>query len=374
MVTSIVILALVCLPLYLFPSGGLQLTHLFLLLSFLALILRKNFYLRINILQELVLVLGLYALVVELVYILNGAPFKSVMSALHILFSFVFLTAFSFLADKKNGAFLMKYALFVSAFIALGGVIALGFSVSVDNGSARSVGTFNNPNQLGYYALCFGCIVWLLRETHNLTLIAYLVGMLLALFLSAVSLSKASSVSLLMVFALSFFKSRPLFVVPFCMAVLGIAIVFAPLWLDVLEDLSIFHRLSSIGSGNDDSAEARGYHILLDRNWNQLLFGSGLAGVKAYVGHEVHSTIASFYANYGLIGGALFSAILVVWMNRIFKSFGFVGLLIICGAPMAYGLTHNGSRFTIFWLLVALSFAVASQTKFSCCNYRGTLN
>ena len=38
-------------------------------------------------------------------------------------------------------------------------------------------------------------------------------------------------------------------------------------------------------------------------------------------------------------------------------SFGFIGIFLINLPPMLYGITHNGIRFTIFWILISLTLS-----------------
>ena len=81
------------------------------------------------------------------------------------------------------------------------------------------------------------------------------------------------------------------------------------------------------------------------------------------VGHEVHSTLGSVINNYGFLGLILFSAVLAIWAFRLWQSYGAVGMISIAGPAMLYGITHNGIRFTIFWLLFAASMAMARNTR-----------
>ena len=138
------------------------------------------------------------------------------------------------------------------------------------------------------------------------------------------------------------------------------------LWLinsGQLADYKFVARLSGLGSQGDDSLAGRGYGVLTEVGAFQFLFGFGAQEVRQLVGHELHSTVASFFANYGVFGGLLFLGFLALWCGRVWRSLGLIGVLIIVVPPMMYGLTHNGSRFTIFWLLVAMSYAIPDEAR-----------
>ena len=91
-----------------------------------------------------------------------------------------------------------------------------------------------------------------------------------------------------------------------------------------------------------------------------MLFGLGSQNAREIIGHEVHSTLGSVLNNYGLIGLTLFGTVIFSWAKRIWNAHGFIGLICMVGPPMLYGITHNGTRFTFFWLLFAASLAMAN--------------
>jgi hypothetical protein len=207
----------------------------------------------------------------------------------------------------------------------------------------------------------------LLRYERKVSSAVFWFFMGVAVFLAIASLSKAAMVSIILVLLLAafvFLRSRAEIIIGGSIALLLVFYVCYLYWNGFFDELRFIQRLEGIGAGNDDSAEERGYHLIFEADWHELLFGMGLTKVKALVGHEVHSTIYSFFANYGMVGGVVFVMILTIWAWSVFRSYGFFACLLICGAPMAYGLTHNGSRFTIFWLLISFSLAVTHKKNF----------
>ncbi|WP_165404520.1 O-antigen ligase family protein [Pigmentiphaga kullae] len=283
---------------------------------------------------------------------------RNTLPAFYIAFScFIYIAMRQWLSDTKNLIFCVV-GLAAAALIAVGGVFFMGYGSTIDFEGGRSIGTFNNPNQLGYFSVCLfslAAALYLRGSISRLILLAFIVT---AVFLAIASLSKAAMVAcafgvLSIVYRMS--KSKAGILLGLLLSAILVLASFFLFTSGQLDDYKFTHRLSSIGSQSDDSLEGRGYGILLDVDAIQLLFGHGSEGVSKILGHELHSTIGSFFANYGLIGGILFIVFLIFWFKKTWNNYGFTGLLTIVVPPMLYGLTHNGSRFTVFWLLLALS-------------------
>lgn len=363
-------LGIALLPIYLWSSGGVQLSHAILFIGAAIIIIRHG--LGLEQLGGVFGLLFLYAALAGAFFLAQEPVSKNLSPILHVFFSWIVYLAVRVWCSTEYEWRLAARATLVAAGIAVIGVLALGYSATGGAGVAhgtveadaayRSVGTFNNPNQLGYFSVCLASFsaLFFLRGVISRRTVFLFFGA--ALFLSTASLSKASMVSCalgLAVLSLVVAKSRAQFA---CGMVALLALVVVLAWLASaghLDQFKFFNRLTDIGGQSDDSLEGRGYQILLNAGAMELLFGYGLARVDEIVGHEVHSTIASFFANYGLIGGMLFVLLLALWARRVFKTFGVIGLISIIVPPMLYGITHNGSRFTIFWILIAMSMSAA---------------
>jgi hypothetical protein len=123
--------------------------------------------------------------------------------------------------------------------------------------------------------------------------------------------------------------------------------------------LNKFHfveRLQSIGEDSDDNLTERGYRSPFQHGAVGFLVGLGDERVKDIVGHEVHSTFWSYLMKYGVVGLGLFLTFWYLWIRRTMAEFGLLGVLLINMPASIYGITHNGSRFAIFWLMIGLSF------------------
>lgn len=342
------------LPLYLWSSGGVQLAHFVLAVSAAAVILVNGF--RIDTPGRLLVLLAAVITAREGVAAAHGASVESILPIFYTGFCcLIYLAMRIWLADYKSWRFLIV-GLFFATLLAVAGVLVMGYGATVDFDGGRSVGTFNNPNQLGYFSVCLFSLLALLYLRGRISLFWLLLFIAASIFLAIASLSKAAMVACAAGIFFIWFrvgrtqKSVYLGAAVACCILLALGVMLSS---GLLDDYRFVRRLAGIGQQDDDSLAGRGYGVLFDVNATEFLFGYGSQAVRAIVGHEVHSTIGSYFANYGIVGGLLFSAFIILWLKRVYAIFGFVGLMSICMPPMLYGITHNGSRFTIFWLLVA---------------------
>lgn len=352
------------LPIYLWESGGIQISHIVLALSCLIYFLWKGF--KADLPEFFLLLLALYIFVRESVVLLGGdTDMRSFFPAIYMFFNLIIFTTIRRLASNYCGKKWLSYGIFAAAGIATIGVLALGYKITADQEGGRAVGTFNNPNQLGYFSVCLYSMAVILYRESNISKSWLLVLVCTALFLAVASLSKAAMVSMALsvffiIFVLS--KSKRLLPISLISFFLILATVYYLTITGYLDQFAFFRRLMDIGSQSDDSLEGRGYTILIQAGALEFIFGFGTTQVKNIIGFEVHSTIGGVFINYGIIGCSLFLTFLIVWMKQILKNFGWLSFFIIAFPPMLYGLTHNGIRFTMFWILLGLSFS-ASQLK-----------
>jgi len=104
--------------------------------------------------------------------------------------------------------------------------------------------------------------------------------------------------------------------------------------------------------------EERGY----DRIWNNpeyLVYGSGEGGFKRFkettlIGaHEIHSSVGTLFFCYGFTGAIIFGIFVIVALRG--SEFR-VWLLVM--PAFAYGMTHQGLRSTLLWVLLATVIAL----------------
>ena len=65
--------------------------------------------------------------------------------------------------------------------------------------------------------------------------------------------------------------------------------------------------------------------------------------------------------SYGLIGFLIFFTLIFIWILDINKTYGLRGVICVCAPSLLYGLTHNGIRFSMFWILFAISIYLSKR-------------
>ncbi|MXP13333.1 hypothetical protein GRI44_00980 [Altererythrobacter confluentis] len=353
--------AIATFPLYIFPSGGLQPSHFFFLLVAGISIYRHGPLRQIWV--ELMAILAVYILIVELASGAYPNELQHLANPAFFLFNFLLMTG-SYRVISRYGASTLNTGVAVAISIALGGAILGGFSLQGGGQIDRGVGFFNNPNQLGYFSVCITSLSTLIYINNSVSFFRLMILLSLSLFLSVISLSKAA---MLANFLTIFFAARPLgrwgtkqtiwAASPALLLGLG-------LWISQSGAFDHYHfveRLANMGSENDSSAAERGYFAFLQGGIISQIFGLGSVETYKIVGHEVHSTLAVIWNTYGLVGFLIFVPILVIWGRTSYKSFGPIATLALVGPPLLYGLTHNGTRFSILWFLVSATMALAHR-------------
>lgn len=342
------------LPIYVYGSGNLQPTHAILLVFAFSVILRHGFTpQRWNV---TFIVLTFYCFLIEAAYVSGGAHHYSLFHPLYLYFNLM-LSYAVWKYCSLNGDRALASGLVIAAILGLLTVGIFGVELIDNRQGIRETGGFNNPNQLGYFAVCLLSLAYLLRVRGTYSQWTTYGLYVAAVFLAIASLSKAAIIAVLVVL---FLVSNPRltreFILPWLIGGLIAAFfLFYTYTTGGLDDYLFAQRIENMNNENDNTLEARGYFVVLKGEPIQAIIGMGSHKIIKILDHEVHSTIFSMFNMYGLIGGILFMSILYMWAKTVYRNYGLIPLICIVGPAMLYGITHNGSRFTIFWLLVALS-------------------
>ena len=311
---------LIATPVYVFDSGLPQPADGLMALTIL--IMATGFALRIPVYHDLYLVgAGFlsWAAVINWFWWTQIPESKFILSSVYYAYNFAVMVAVFALFRKLGDNFIVftRNALIAAVVLELIATVALPNVVR----GIRTVGTFNNPNQLGYWTI-------LVSATYLLTLgserLKYRdVGILCILgYVSTLSLSKAAMGSYLVLLASALWlqgaSARAKFVLG---AVFGIGtIVFVSMSSDGLEQDTLLaralQRFQEIGTREDNTAAGRGY----DQIWlypQYMIAGAGEGGYDRFVGgvaahNEMHSTFGTILFSYGIPGSALFLTML--WM------------------------------------------------------------
>jgi hypothetical protein len=255
-----------------------------------------------------------------------------------------------------------------SRWLRIGALCALGVqAVIVLHGfgeSARVAGTFNNPNQLGYWAVLLTALYLVLSYNRPWGL-RELVVVGLGASLTIASLSIAAMLSMALVAIVFLFVhpvSPPLRVATIF---LGSTLLVGAIVTDDLprrigdaQTAQLFAARQAAVLSRDEF-DNRGYDRLLEHP-GYLVAGAGEGAYSRFSESrdiELHSSFGTMLFSYGVVGLALFMIVLLRALR------GSPSLVILYFIPLLlYGLAHQGLRFTEFWILlaaVAISRSVA---------------
>jgi hypothetical protein len=357
----ILVLGTSLLPIYMGDSGGAQPSHV--ILSFFILLSIPYWKSRFHNWAYLFLALTIWVLIRDLITAIISSDPSVLLPFFYWIYNLILVLAIFFSAKKKLFLNALKHGILLAILVALLGLLIFGYSIKIDGEAVRAVGTFNNPNQLGYFSVCASSILFLLREIKSISKKYFYLSLFTTQFLSIASLSKAAIISNLFLISLIFFKEKFSIQVRLASTVVLIAILSysAGLVKFDYEDLLLTQRLNAVGADDDDSLSARGYFAFLIGGDFEWITGLGGNEVLKIVGHEVHSTIFSIFNVYGIIGLLLILVLFFLWYMVIKKSLGFFSALGVVMPAMLYGITHNGTRFTMFWILFAASISICSS-------------
>jgi hypothetical protein len=236
----------------------------------------------------------------------------------------------------------------VLASVCLQLVLSFGMRASI----GRSTVMFNNPNQLGYYALLSACILLVGKQRLKLSTLQVTVGLAACSYLALLSASKAALASVAALgIAVLIDRLRTVVVASLVFAVL--------IFTDNPFSAAIERAQARID--NDSSLgfiEERGYERILDYP-EYCILGAGEGAynrfreTSAIGAHELHSSVATLFFCYGIVGTLLFG--LFLW--GVMTGAG-IRAWIIVGTGFAYGMTHQGLRFRLLWLLLGMVSAL----------------
>lgn len=235
----------------------------------------------------------------------------------------------------------------------------------------RETGSFNNPNQLGYWALLSAAAIVMLNYGRRMHIVDLGALMGCALMI-AESLSRGAMISFVLILISLFIGKNISF-----MSKLGMVIVFLGFTLiqifsisNALNTSASFSGLQSVSDRLDifDSTSdptkfnERGYERLIE-NPEYLITGSGEgaywrfmedATITGWSGLEIHSGLATILFSYGIFGFFLFC----LFVFTIFQRAPWLSWFSLA-AIMAYGLTHQHVRFTGLWIYLGIVYSMS---------------
>ncbi len=358
MALAIVFTYLLTSPFYIFQSGYPQPADFILVLGimgsvFYALI---QFQAKIDKAYILGITFAAYAFLINIIHYFHYDDIRLLLTSLIYSYNVAAFIFISFLLHKyPHAAF--KILFWGAALSIIGQFIQVQFFPS--SHPFRATGTFNNPNQLAYWALLVSALLLVIKYRTKLNIFDY--GLLsLAFYIQMLSLSKAGIItSLLLIVACLFskvIKGQHKIIVLISVTILSIFLITqAPSLLPQLVENDTIKtttmRILNIGTEADDSLEGRGYHRLLE-NPTFLILGAGEGAFWRYdqegYNQELHSGVATLLFAYGPFGTLIFCAFIFYILKQRPLFFTILFILI-----MLFGATHQNLRFSMFWVFLA---------------------
>ncbi len=206
--------------------------------------------------------------------------------------------------------------------------------------AARQIIFFNNPNQLGLWALASACMFGLIAERIGCSKLLMLIVMGCALIATILSLSRAAMIAIVALFVAMNLQR------PFLIAIVGAGGMLLVASVDLQLIGFVLERLESIINNPD-----RDYSRLQDLA-QYMFLGAGEGALDRFHSEhqqEIHSIYGTLFFSYGILGALLFSFLL--W--RVFR-LAPMCFLVFVGPILIHGLVHNDLRLSFFWMLLAL--------------------
>jgi hypothetical protein len=353
---------LLLIPLYIFPSGLPQPGDLLVLLVIPLALQRWNGKLGRDMRGTVraLIWFTLWVCAVDLTWVFVMGSFTVFGPDSFLLFPLYYIyNALIFLAAlvlyRRHGDRFLRVTVFVVMITVFAQVLS---SIVLGVGGGRGTLFFNNPNQLGYYALLAATLIALTHRRLELRLLTSSLTLVCCGVLAVISASRAAAggVAVLLVFMLF---SNPKILVAACLAGAAVVIGVGPV-ADAVEASQ--DRVLNRSAHSDASfLQERGYDRIW-RNQQYLLLGAGEGGLSRFddTAHvknmEIHSSAGTILFSYGIVGALLF----LVFMWRLIRG-ARARLVLTLLPPLLYTGAHQGLRFTMLWVVLAVFVALKDE-------------
>lgn len=350
---------------YVAGQGGAQPADIAIAACFLLLITPRALV-RLAGVNAFLIALMVWALVVNTGWLFASSNTEFLRSASYYAFNLGIVAA-TFWTRQKNPRL---FDLAAPVVIVLALIVQVLF-ISFAGGSYRSAGTFENPNQLAFWGLCM-LGIWVLCRPGRIGPLdlAVVAG---SAWVEVNSLSRAGIAAmgiLVVVWLLRTVRTTRLRLIALmAMAIAAVVLALTPAVSSRLAESQLVAKAEQRINRQRSLSEFeyRGYDRIL-RYVGHIVVGAGEGEKERFVAPgsnhtiEIHSTFGTLLFSYGVLGITLF--FLFLW--RTTRTVGFDRYIYL--TPMlAYGVTHNGLRFSFFWFMVGmlLSYAITEGKRVS---------
>jgi hypothetical protein len=233
-------------------------------------------------------------------------------------------------------------------------LVQVASSLVLHRTGGRGALFFNNPNQLGFFALVCASLIALGKRAIGFGALKSGLCLTMCCYLALLSASRAAVIGCAMLLAFTLI-SNPKQIVVVGVVILGLAAVGGPV-IDAFGQTQ--DRLALDRYPHLSFFEERGYDRILAHKEYWLL-GAGEGGTSRFAdttligASEIHSSAGTLFFCYGIIGVVIF----VMFLSRVVEGAPLATKLILI-PTLAYTIAHQGLRSTSVWILFAVFVCV----------------
>lgn len=364
-------------PYYFLKSGGLQFADLFLILSFVFYLLytKNNQKVVVDFLKDnkKIVIYIVFACCINFIYFLIFSMFKFVLSSMYYIYILMSIMIFRYLYISIDN-FKEKIEKCIKINLVLQLLIyVLGVGKYYD--LTRYMGTFNDPNQFGYYILLSLCFLTVLK--NKIFIKNYFLYLLVGIFLIFCSGSTGMLLGIIILLFLSSFsivgrvkqkivrhKNKIFFLFVFFIIFILFFYLLTPKQtkIDIIHSVknsTVLERLQEKTSRTSE-IDSNGMSIWQERGYDKIfiypyycLFGAGEGYYERFVkaAHlsEIHATLPSILFYYGIIPFMF----LISWLCSKYRRFNFKTRIPLL-AMLVESFFLLNQRQTLFWIFFLL--------------------
>lgn len=357
-------LYLLLFPFQIFSPGSLQVSDYIILIG--VLINYKNIY-KVSVYEKypkMLLYFCLYSLFIGITFSLLNSDLIFIKNPINYFYCLLFLYFLITVSHKETFFKFTLFGILFSTIIQF--LIFLKYGTNSDE--IRMSLFFNNPNQLGFWALNYFLILILLKtQTIYINSKIIYVPLILCVLFIIISISQAAILSILLFiiyFIFIFLRKRIFLAFILLILVTLLSIKFYTNINNVVIVKNAIERVSDDQTNDDlddNGLEGRNYLRLI--NYPKYLFFGSAEGLNSRFGNkdmnEVHSSFANLLFSYGIVGFIFFTIpyLYIISNKNLFT--------IVCfGIYLVFTLVHSTLRWPLFWAIPYLLFYIDKKRSY----------
>ncbi len=368
-----ILLVLFCLyfilkPIYIFDSGLPQIADFILVTLYTIMffsskdyVVEKNERTIINKKFQIAFIFLIWVFLINILWAIQLSSVSILKPTIFYLFNILAMHITKELYYRNGKQIILK----ISKYVMYSCLIQFILSFTLPKSMLRSTVFFNNPNQLGLYALIVLTYIIILKDNYKP--IYFIIGIVCSCYLILISLSKAAiigAIALMTIFLIKLLKKN-IYKIIFAFCVITFVILggfdYAYSKIQKVEVMNVaINRinLKNMSQENDSNLiDGRGYGRIKEIGY-KVIYGVGEGEFYRFQylnGVEVHSGFASIICYYGIIGFAL----LLLFIFKVIP-FGESKYLYMSGVFL-YALTHQIWRNTLIWMLFIVMLVISKS-------------